>query len=202
MSKAQRQRDFLGNAKSLADVKLRSGQPLDYSFKWLSSVTEILDDQPNSGTMKGTETSLAEKAKFELNSTCLRISNNSISTLDGLPEVLDHVMDAPEELSWLDASFNKLTSIEDIITQYPKLVVLYLHANCLSNIREVKKLAKLPNLKKLTLHGNPLEEVNQGTYKMQVLAYLPNLRTLDFIAVTKVDRDKARTWYASKMKKK
>jgi hypothetical protein len=45
--------------------------------------------------MKGTETSLAEKAKFELNSTCLRISNNSISTLDGLPEVLDHVMDAP-----------------------------------------------------------------------------------------------------------
>lgn len=30
---------FLGNAKSLADVKLKSGQPLDYSFKWLTSLT-------------------------------------------------------------------------------------------------------------------------------------------------------------------
>lgn len=40
-----------------------------------------------------------------------------------------------------------------------------MHANCLTNIREVKKLAKLPNLRKLTLHGNPLEEMNQGTYK-------------------------------------
>eukprot|EP00873_Tetraselmis_striata_P015569 jgi/Tetstr1/435833/TSEL_024721.t1 len=202
MSKAQRQRQFLGNAKSLADVKLKSGQPLDYSFKWLTSLTEILEEQPNSGTLKGADVSAEEKAKYELNSTCLRISNNTISTLQGLPEVLDHVMDAPEELSWLDASFNKLTSIEDIIATYPNLVVLYLHANCLTNIREVKKLAKLPNLRKLTLHGNPLEEMNQGTYKMQVLAYLPNLRTLDFIAITKVDKDKASVWYASKMKKK
>lgn len=38
--------------------------------------------------------------------------------------------------------------------------------------------------------------------RMQVLAYLPNLRTLDFIAITKVDKDKASVWYASKMKKK
>ena len=70
-----------------------------------------------------------------------------------------------EELSWLDASFNNLTSIEDIIVQYPNLTVLYLHANKIESIAQVKKLAKLTKLTKLTLHGNPLEEKNQATYR-------------------------------------
>lgn len=54
-----------------------------------------MEDQPNSGTVKGAEVSAEERAKYELNSTCLRISNNSIASLDGLPEVLDHIMDKP-----------------------------------------------------------------------------------------------------------
>lgn len=130
----------------------------DTRAAWIYCAPEILEEQPNSGTLKGADVSAEEKAKYELNSTCLRISNNTISTLQGLPEVLDHVMDAPvcastlipdsantpvprhitpwsntrtasrrrpsqEELSWLDASFNKLTSIEDIIATYPNLVV-------------------------------------------------------------------------------
>ena len=38
--------------------------------------------------------------------------------------------------------------------------------------------------------------------RLQVLAYLPNLRTLDFIAATKVDRDRARVWYEAKLKRR
>jgi len=64
----------------------------------------------------------------------------------------------------------------------------------LGNIKQVKKLARLPRLSKLTLHGNPMEELNHPNYRTQVLAFLPNLKSLDFIGVTKVDREKANVW--------
>lgn len=42
---------------------------------------------------------------------------------------------------------------------------------------------------------------SSASCRTQVLAYLPNLRTLDFISCTKVDRDKARVWCESKMRR-
>mmetsp|Transcript_32827 Transcript_32827/g.93160 ORF Transcript_32827/g.93160 Transcript_32827/m.93160 type:complete len:216 (+) Transcript_32827:285-932(+) len=202
LSKSQRKTDFMGSAKSLADVKPKSGQPLDYSFRELTSLSEILSEEPNSGRPKTADVSAAERARTELNSVSLRVSNNMLTSLASLPEALGHVLDKPEELAWLDASFNKLTSIDDVVLSYPNLSVLYLHANAIENIREVRKLSKLPRLTKLTLHGNPLEEANQATYRLQVLAYLPTLRTLDFISCTKVDRDRARVWQEAKQNRR
>ena len=71
---------------------------------------------------------------------------------------MNELFDYPEELAFLDLSFNRLTSIDDVILQYPKLTVLYLHQNKITDLHEVSKLAKLTNLRSLTLNGNPIEE--------------------------------------------
>jgi len=62
------------------------------------------------------------------------------------------------------------------------------------------KLAKLKDLRKLTLHGCPVSE--KLNYKMQICAHLPQLQSLDFSTITKVDRDKVGQWYAAHKKQK
>ena len=78
--------------------------------------------------------------------------------------------------------------------------MLYLHGNSIMNLAEIDKLALLPNLITLTLHGNPID--NQKGYRQYVLAKLPSLRTLDFSRVTKADRMDALTWEKMFGKKK
>lgn len=45
-----------------------------------------------------------------------------------------------------------------ILTTYRNLHCLQLHANSIQGLGEVDKLAVLPHLRSLTLHGNPIEE--------------------------------------------
>ena len=63
------------------------------------------------------------------------------------------------ELRWLDLSQCRLTSIQEELTRFPKLQMLYLHANEITKLNDVKKLGKLSGLQKLTLHGNPVAEL-------------------------------------------
>jgi Leucine-rich repeat (LRR) protein len=47
----------------------------------------------------------------------------------------------PENLEWLDLSYNYLEKIEkEIPEMFPNLKTLYLHGNYISNLDEVKKL--------------------------------------------------------------
>lgn len=66
-----------------------------------------------------------------------------------------------------------------------------MHANQIHNINEVEKLGKLSQLRNLTLHGNPVE--NTKGYRSLVLRHVPQLRHLDFCAITKQDRTVAKT---------
>ena len=56
----------------------------------------------------------------------------------------------------------------------------------------LRKLKHLPNLLKLTLHGNPVEE--NRNYRKFVINALPNLLSLDFIRITPRDRELAAVW--------
>lgn len=49
----------------------------------------------------------------------------------------------------------------------PPQQVLYLHGNQISHMGDVARLAKLPNLTKLTLHGNPISEQVAGVGGIQ-----------------------------------
>lgn len=75
---------------------------------------------------------------------------------------------------------------------FSSLQVLYLHSNKILKLGQVARLARLPQLGKLTLHGNPVAQV--PTYRRAVPHLLPHLRSLDFAPITKVDRDSAAVW--------
>jgi hypothetical protein len=123
-----------------------------------------------------------------------------IATLASLSRVIDAFFFSRDHLQWLDVSNNKLTSIEPAITNFPNLVILYMHGNEIAKLKEINKLGTLKSLKKLTLHANPIEEVRN--YRMHVCTVMPRLTMLDFIDMTKLDRDRAQTWDALKCKPK
>ncbi|KAI8803228.1 hypothetical protein BJ742DRAFT_829728 [Cladochytrium replicatum] len=136
--------------------------------------------------------------------TAVRISNNHLQSLSTLPIVLSKLLPDLTALTWIDVSFNNLTRIDDSLLSLPNLRGIYLHANNLSTLADIPKLVALSHLRTLTLHGNLLLEAaaakisNGGTYRKFVIAALPQLRHLDFGAITKMDRVVARTLVGEK----
>lgn len=47
-------------------------------------------------------------------------------------------------------------SFRQVLTQLKELRLLYLHGNRICKLSEVDKLAVLPSLHTITLHGNPI----------------------------------------------
>ena len=77
-----------------------------------AEISRHLESAQARGTVPGT-----------LNSSSVRVCNNHLTSLQGLDRMLWHVLDAPSEMVWLDASCNKLTSVDDVILNFPKLQV-------------------------------------------------------------------------------
>ncbi len=118
-----------------------------------------------------------EKSKkavlYQVPVTCsIRLNNNNLTNLEGFQEVIEKVMDTPKRLSWIDVSFNKLTTIDAALTMYPNLSNLYLHANNITELKEIKKLSKCPNLRMVTLHGNPVVEKKYYRYSINKLYFM------------------------------
>ena len=130
----------------------------------------------------------------------VRLSNNQIESLEGLPAVIRPYLflSTPLVLQSLDLSFNRLRTLDrEVIEAAPNLHTLYLHTNLLEDYTQVKKLGRLRLLERLSLHNNPvntkaLQNLN-GTstgvrdYRVRVLAAVPWLRELDFSTVTKAE---------------
>lgn len=175
------------------------GPPLDYSWHELKSVDEVLEDEPSGGMVKGDgrlkEMRLPKGVQLKANSNSLKLSNNELTTLDGLDQVSERIFDDIRELQWLDASYNNIEEISDSLLAFPNLKVLYLHGNAISNLREVKKLSALEKLQRLTLHGNQIEE--HPRYRLSVLDAVPQLSCHDFVPRTKLDRDVLKSWCAT-----
>ncbi len=70
--------------------------------------------------------------------------------------------------------------------------MLYLHGNNIRRASEMDKLSELCRLRSLTLHGNPVESLDD--YRYCVLSKLPQLINIDFSTVTKQDRKSAQVW--------
>jgi hypothetical protein len=66
---------------------------------------------------------LPPRPKAQLNAVAVRLSNNKLTSLNGLKVFLEHVLDRPDQLMWLDVSCNNLTCVENVLTSYPNLKV-------------------------------------------------------------------------------
>ncbi|XP_073346320.1 leucine-rich repeat-containing protein 51-like [Pagrus major] len=163
------------------------GPPVDLSFKDISRVTGALSEVPRSGMRP-----LHTNSKGKYLSCSLRLSNNSIADLVGLQYTLSHFLAQPSKLGWLDLSFNKITSIDPVLCELTELRVLYLHGNAIWNLSEVDQLGELQYLHTITLHGNDIEA--QNGYRNRVICALPQLKTMDFSAVTREQRVLANVW--------
>ena len=117
------------------------------------------------------------------------LDHNSIKSTAKLKNFANSILVSSDNLSWLDLSFNALSDIEDDITEFPNLKILYIHGNNISNINSVLKLRKLLKLRTLTLHGNPVEST--PNYRSCVVTILPKLLNLDFSPVISTERKKA-----------
>lgn len=150
-----------------------------------------------------------KKKKEPLLTTGVRLSYCDLTSLEGLEQGLCDVMDDPyENLHWLDLSHNQLSSIDSVLLKFKNLKVIYLHGNVITNIREVYKLGRLPNIAKLTLHGNFLISVSEAGerqikrledvpfYRVSLISRLAGceLKSLDFISVTPEERVAAFMW--------
>ncbi|XP_054663630.1 leucine-rich repeat-containing protein 51 [Grus americana] len=162
--------------------------PLDFSFCRIGSIEELPTAQPRAGPVPPRPPQ------------ALRLNNNSLGGLGGLPPALEQLLVVPTQLRWLDLSFNRLTTIDPVLTTLRALQSLQLHGNGIGSLAEVDKLGVLLRLRRLTLHGNPMEE--QRGYRSYVLSLLPHLTSLDFTGVTRQDRQDAATARAQRGKKK
>jgi hypothetical protein len=168
-----------------------TGFPLDYSYKDARRFSTLLEDPPFAGVAKGMDRAALPRGST-LNACGVRLNNNRLESLEGLEAFLDAVLDDPSELRWLDLSHNRLTTIDPVLLKYPKLTCLYLHGNRIERLLEVRKLAGLDALGKLTLNANPAEASKD--YRAFVVAYLKRLRSLDTIAITPDDRKRVEFW--------
>ena len=73
--------------------------------------------------------------------------------------VLEQSKDPFTNLQSIDLSFNELTKIDASVIKYPNIKSLYLHGNSIENFNEIKKLKTMNNLRRLTLHRNPIGNI-------------------------------------------
>lgn len=140
----------------------------------------------------------------------MRLAYNELTHLNGFDEAMEALLgpDARTQLTWLDLSFNKLSTVPDQLLHYPNLSVLYLHGNAISQLSEVRKLAALTQLQKLTLHGCPIYQsrLNHGLRNPRsgIIWHLRTcvLKSLDFIAITNADRRNSMRWAEQNKPKK
>ncbi|XP_076826194.1 leucine-rich repeat-containing protein 51-like isoform X2 [Clavelina lepadiformis] len=184
----------------------KTGPPVDYSFRELRKMSDIARATPRDGphpyvtipvelpeqvtapsvTPSGqrndnADTGQAQKKYVKYCSKALRLSNNLLSSFDGFSKALQAVVDSPDTLEWIDLSFNDLTNISEALVQYKMVKVLYLHANVIDDMRQIDKLAALPNLKTLTLHGNMIDNAKgysnyQHSIRITFLYFVQTIR--------------------------
>ncbi|GAB5366620.1 hypothetical protein AAMO2058_001159100 [Amorphochlora amoebiformis] len=153
------------------DNKHVINSPIDFSFQEIKSLNDLREREPNDdikmrralhhSLVRVYGKGLADKKQPKLPVTAVKLCYNQLTTLEGLEEALEGILEKPKDLMWLDVSYNNLTTIDNVLSRFPKLSMLYLHGNNIRDLNEIKKLKCLP-LKKLTLHGNQ-NVIDKGT---------------------------------------
>ncbi|CAG9829656.1 unnamed protein product [Diabrotica balteata] len=166
------------------DSILRAGKPADFSFRKLThiDVPRFLETVGLEGarfTRVAGVPERAESKKFLTRSIWL--NNNQLRNITNMDTLAEAVLEYPAQLGWIDFSYNRITEIDECITKFKDLKIVYFHGNCISELDEIKKLKSLINLRSVTFHGNPI--ANHPQYRSFVIAILPQLANLDFTPI-------------------
>jgi len=138
--------------------------------------------------------------------THLALSTNSIDRIQPLPglknlkilslgrnvirkfEKLDDVAATLEQL-WV--SYNQIDKL-DGLQNMRELQILYISNNLIKTFDELYKLKDLPKLTEILLIGNPIyDELSKEERRAQVIKRLPNLKKLDAVLVSEMERESA-----------
>jgi Leucine-rich repeat (LRR) protein len=159
-----------------------------------AEILKILQEQTTSKTASNSKTGHADenqaanvkKAKVTYKTTSIMLSYNEISDLKGLDDILSRIVPDHKSLKWVDLSFNYLEVIQDELCLLPNLMSLYLHGNMVYEMKEVMNLYNSP-IKNLTLYGNQIDQI--PGYRMFVITLLPQIKRLDSVLITKLEKD-------------
>ncbi|XP_033953816.1 leucine-rich repeat-containing protein 51 isoform X1 [Pseudochaenichthys georgianus] len=164
------------------------GAPVDLSFKNICSLEGAWTEEPSRGLRP-----LKRNSEMKYSSCSLRLNNNNILDLHDLQKTVSYFLAEPSQLAWLDLSFNSISHIDKVLCELRELRVLYLHGNSIFILSEVDRLGALPHLHSITLHGNVIE--TNKAYRNRGISALPQLKTMDFSAVTQQERVMAELWH-------
>ena len=70
-----------------------------------------------------------------------------------------------------------------------------MHCNYIKDLKEILNLKDCKNLKSLTIHGNPVETINN--FRIYIIGILPYIKKIDTVLVSKKERDNAYVWINS-----
>ncbi|XP_062910804.1 leucine rich repeat containing 51 isoform X1 [Mobula hypostoma] len=160
------------------------GPVVDFSYRNLDALPDALKLTPRTG-LRPNEYTEDQKLK----SCSLRLSHNKLTDLSGLEQLISTVLVEPQRLFWIDLSFNNFLKIDPVLILCINLQVLNFHGNQVGELFEADKLASLPHLRSLTLHGNPMEMLKG--YRSYIVGIIPQLKSLDYSTITKQDRSTA-----------
>jgi Leucine-rich repeat (LRR) protein len=153
---------------------------MDLTFLDISREEDLLDSMAE--VLKADERSPASSFK------ALRLANNEIPKLDLIMGPILSLQFNPSNILWLDLSFNAISSISELIAEnFPNITTLYLHANKITKMSDIRKLSGLTKLRSLTMYGNPVED-SKHYHNMMLYAH-PQIVQIDFCTITQRQRD-------------
>jgi len=114
----------------------------------------------------------------------LSIGRNNIRKF----EKLDDIAGSLEQL-WI--SYNSIDKL-DGLANMRELQILYISNNLIKTFDELYKLKDLPKLQEILLVGNPIyDDLTKEERRAQVIKRLPNLKKLDAVLVSEMERESA-----------
>ena len=154
----------------------------------------------NTGSVKKEDAKQSQekkrKIKFKKYCNAFNVSNNKLTTIEGIHRVLDSLLPEltfPSKLNkvqliqWIDISRNKLTNIHKDICELPYLKILYVHGNNIQEIEKVTALGNCKSLTSLTLYGNPMDHIKG--YRNFIIEMCPLLEKLDGAVISEKELD-------------
>ena len=136
------------------------------------------------------------KIKFKKYCNSFNVSNNKLTTIEGIHLVLEQLLpdltfdsklNKVQLIQWIDISRNKLTSIHKDICELPYLKILYVHGNNIQEIGKVTALGQCKSLTSLTLYGNPIDHIKG--YRGFIIEMCPLLEKLDGAVISEKELD-------------